>query len=432
MAQTKTRSPMYIRRIVLQNIRGFSDLDFDLSLRSPDYAGWIVITGDNASGKSALLRAVAMALVGPDATRSLIPSLDGWVRDGETQAEISVEIVPGSEDRFDRDAAPYENTIWSELRLKSEQRATLMEPSKRRRGSRRGPTRGPWSETAPGWFCAGYGPFRRLGGHSLDAQKLMSARGKVARFATLFSEGATLAESDIWLKELKYRELEGRADAGKTLSVVLDMLNNGFFPNGIKVDRVDSEGLWLKHADSMSLDLRDISDGFRSAAALVMDLLRQLTDVYGGEALTDAAGDVARAGVVLIDEIDAHLHPEWQRQIGGWFKRLFPKIQFIVTTHSPLICQAADKGGIFRLPAPGSADPPFRISDEDYRKVIAGKPDTILLSPAFNLEYTRSPRAVEARREYSKLEAKRRATALTEEERARHKELSLFIKEDEA
>ena len=259
---------------------------------------------------------------------------------------------------------------------------------------------------------------------------MMSTRGKVARFATLFREDATLAESDLWLKELKYRELEKKEDAGYILEVVLKVLNDGFFPNGITVDRVDSEGLWLKQPDGNSLDLHDMSDGFRSAAALVMDLLRHLVDIYGVEGLTDDVGAVRHAGVVLIDEIDAHLHPEWQRVAGGWFKRLFPRIQFIVTTHSPLICQAADEGGIFHLPAPGTGQKPFQIADEDYRKIIAGKAESILLSPAFGLEHTRSPTAVESRREYSRLEAKKRGIGLTGNEQKKQMELALYVRED--
>lgn len=422
---------MYIRRIILKDIRGFSDLDFDLGFRSPEFAGWVVITGDNASGKSALLRAVAMALVGPGATRTLTVSLDGWIREGATEGEISCELKPGDEDRFDRGGAPYKDAFWSELRLWTDNRTTIMDAASRRRGKLKGPTRGPWSDTAPGWFCAGYGPFRRLYGHSPEAQRLMSTRGKVARFATLFREDATLAESDLWLKELKYRELEGRDECGSILKVVLKVLNDGFFPNAIQVDRVDSAGLWLRHPDGNSLDLHDMSDGFRSAAALVMDLLRHLVDIYGAEGLTDDSGSIRHAGVVLIDEIDAHLHPEWQRLAGDWFKRLFPRIQFIVTTHSPLICQAADPGGIFHLPAPGTGQKPFQISGEDYQRIIAGRAESILLSPAFGLEHTRSPTAVNARREYSRLAAKERGKPLTSEERTRQMELQFYVAEEQ-
>lgn len=113
--------------------------------------------------------------------------------------------------------------------------------------------------------------------------------------------------------------------------------------------------------------------------------------------------------VVLIDEVDAHLHSEWQREIGFWLKRHFPKIQFLVTTHSPLICQAADGNGLFVLPEPGSDDEPRALCTQEYQKVIASKPDTILLTSAFGLQNTRSPVAVEKRAELSRLEAKKRA-----------------------
>ena len=141
---------------------------------------------------------------------------------------------------------------------------------------------------------------------------------------------------------------------------------------------------------------------------------------------------IRRSGVVLVDEIDAHLHPEWQREIGFWLKQHLPNIQFLVTTHSPLICQAADTHGLFVLPEPGSSDLPRRLSDEDYSKVIASRPDTILLTPAFGLKNTRSPRAVQARAEYALLQGKRRAGAkLTPEEDKKVEQLRFWVENDE-
>ena len=134
----------------------------------------------------------------------------------------------------------------------------------------------------------------------------------------------------------------------------------------------------------------------------------------------------------LIDEIDAHLHPAWQREIGFWLKRHFPNIQFLVTTHSPIICQAADQNGLFVLPEPGSENKPRPLTDEEYTKVIASRPDTILLTPAFGLQNTRSPRAVEARAELAKLEAKKRAgAALTQAEARLVQSLMPFVNPDE-
>jgi hypothetical protein len=75
---------------------------------------------------------------------------------------------------------------------------------------------------------------------------------------------------------------------------------------------------------------------------------------------------------VLIDEIDAHLHPTWQTRIGKWFTKYFPQIQFIVTTHSPLICRASEEGSIWRLTAPGSEEPSAEITGADKDKLIFG------------------------------------------------------------
>ena len=63
-------------------------------------------------------------------------------------------------------------------------------------------------------------------------------------------------------------------------------------------------------------------------------------------------------GVVLIDEIDLHLHPRWQRSIMADLRRVFPKIQFIATTHSPIIISAAKDAKIIQLDADGSHEVP--------------------------------------------------------------------------
>ena len=169
---------------------------------------------------------------------------------------------------------------------------------------------------------------------------------------------------------------------------------------------------------------------------MLADILRHLINVYGVADLTDRGADgklsFKRSGVVLIDEIDAHLHPEWQREIGFWLKRHFPNIQFLVTTHSPIICQAADPNGLFVLPEPGGDDGPRALSDEEYQKIIASRPDAILRTSAFGLQNTRSPRAVEARAQYAQLRAKERAgVKLTKVEQQKVQQLQLFAVADE-
>ena len=111
-------------------------------------------------------------------------------------------------------------------------------------------------------------------------------------------------------------------------------------------------------------------------------------------------------GVILVDEIDAHLHVSWQQKIGTWLKIHFPEIQFIVTTHSPYICQSADPGGLILLPSPGEHRPP-RIVDQDlYQRVVYGSGDDAILSELFGVETPYSPAAERMRQHLGDLEIK--------------------------
>ena len=89
----------------------------------------------------------------------------------------------------------------------------------------------------------------------------------------------------------------------------------------------------LKTADrAEQLDLGRLSGGYRAVLALVMDLARRMAQgnpQYGNPLQSEA--------IVLIDEVDLHLHPSWQQRILGDLTRTFPNAQFIVSTHSPQV-----------------------------------------------------------------------------------------------
>ncbi len=264
----------------------------------------------------------------------------------------------------------------------------------------------------------------------------MMVSSTTARFATMFQEAASLAEADRWLRELQFKALEQRQAEREQLRLLVELLNDDLMPNQLRVERVDSDGLWLSDRNGIELAWTEMSDGYRAMLALLVDIIHHLIEAYTIKDLTarDSEGKlyITRSGVVLIDEVDAHLHPEWQREIGFWLKRRFPNIQFIVTTHSPIICQAADPNGLFVLPEPGSDEQPRALDKAEYNTVIVSRPDTILLTPAFGLQNTRSPEAVDARSEYARLQSKQRATGkLSNAEQERITELEIFALNDE-
>lgn len=399
---------MYIHKIRLKNIRGFKDLEFSFDRGERQHAGWTVFLGDNGAGKSTVLKALAIALMGVQSASALLPSRLGWIRQGARDGVIEVDVMHKSGNARSLKAAfvPDGTGKTREVFLIAQ-----MEPS---------PV-----------FACGYGPFRRVTSAAPDVVRKMSAP-VVERFVTLFEESATLAQADQWLRDLKYKSLEGKEQAARQLDVVLELFRDGLLPNQISIDRVDSDGLWLKDRQGTPLAWSDMSDGYRAALALLSDILRHLMNATETSELTARDSDgklyITSQGVVLIDEIDAHLHPEWQREIGFWLKKHFPNIQFLVTSHSPLICQAADPNGLFVLPEPGSDVPARALTPEEYWEVVSSRPDTILRSAAFGLTNTRSDTAVEARAGYARLKAKERAGArLTRAETEQLGQLSLFV-----
>ncbi|MFG2601447.1 AAA family ATPase [Streptomyces sp. NPDC048462] len=150
-----------------------------------------------------------------------------------------------------------------------------------------------------------------------------------------------------------------------------------------------------------------MSDGQRTVIALVLDIVRQMHSAYGVLTFEERDGGTValpHPGVVLIDEIDAHLHMTWQKSIGQWLTAHFPAIQFIVTTHSPYICQAADPGGLIRLPGVGEQKPPQVVDEDLYGRIVYGTGDDAALSDLFGLDSPYSDEARELRGRLAELE----------------------------
>lgn len=426
---------MYIHRVILRNIKGFDELDIRFSRTGVGgeerYSGWNVLTGGNGSGKTTILKAIALALVGPETARALQPSFSGWVSHGSDRGTIAVQLLAGEGDSFDK-GRPTAAPFFAELLLERRGDDVAIFPGREFVKGKRSAINGPWSVGPGVWFAAAYGPFRRLYGTSTEAMRLMSSPGRPPRFATLFKEDATLGESQNWLQELQFKFLERKEKEITLLRDVIELLNEDFLRHGLRVDRVDSDGLWLKNAQDISLALADMSDGYRSSLALLIDIARHLAAAYPNRPLVARSDDgklvVPHHGVVLIDEVDAHLHPEWQRDIGFWLKQHFPNVQFIVSSHSAFVCQAADELGIFTLDAQVT-EGDARLGKSDWERIVSGTVDQVLLSPAFGLIHTRSPRAVAFRREWSELLASSKRTPLNEDKKARFEQLSLFTKD---
>lgn len=406
---------MYVTRLRLDGVRGFHGARAcDLDFRRPDgsFAGWTVLAGRNGSGKTTLLRSIALALAGPERASRLDGEVEDYLTYGQSLGRLELSL------RADRDAdlgapsQPGPRTVTMVWEPGREPLSANDSPPTRLRfladpGAKMANHLWDFSPP-PGWFHAAYGPFRRLSGTGLfERDRQNPDRAEALR--TLFEEQSALTESVVWLVSIHTRRLEGEAGAEELLESVLALLNDDLLPGDFRVEEVTSRGLWLRRADSVGPLIAQwrMSDGLRTVTALVLDVVRQMHAAYGGLALHwDDGGRpyLPHPGVVLIDEVDAHLHVSWQQRIGEWFKAHFPAVQFIVTTHSPYICQAADPRGLVRLPSPEEQAPPEVVDEKEYGTIVYGTGDDAVLSDFFGLRSPFSRRAEEMREELADLE----------------------------
>lgn len=399
---------MYLHRLRVRGVRGFHgsravDLPFGRAARHDDvfsrYPGFSVIAGRNGSGKTTLLRAAAAALAGPEVANSLTEGDRDWVTHGQAEATVYADIV-----RDGREAAigaePPVDTFSAALRWEQTEgaRARPQADTRHDHGGRMA-ERSLWSPKPTGWFAAGYGPFRRLAGTSGEVARLMAGDWTASRFATLFREEASLAETVQWLQQVNYRARSGRAGYAELEERVIGLLNAGLFPDGFSVDRVDPDGLWITRESGSPVRIDEMSDGYRTITALVTDIVRQINECFETNIswAMDGRPIIETSGVVLVDEIDVHLHVSWQKRVGPWLLEHFPNIQFIVTSHSPYICQSASPGGLIQLPGPEDDFPP-RVADEAlFRRVVNGSGDDAVLTELFGLDSPYSERVDELR-----------------------------------
>ncbi|MDR2117741.1 MAG: AAA family ATPase [Planctomycetaceae bacterium] len=432
---------MYIKKVKFTNLKGFETLDFDFTRKNKSYAGWTVFVGGNSSGKSTLLKGIALALMGTEVGRIYIPDLTGWIRAGCLEAESSVTIIREKKDDIQLKNTPPDsvtpNIITASIIWEKEKEGEI--PNFRKKKTNYSVEKGLWNPNANGWFCAGYGPMRRLSGSSSESMRFTLDQGIVSRFATLFREDASLSESESWLIRYYAQILEAKGNDKKEAEQFLDnikrFLNDGLLPLKMKIGKITNTGnknVFVTSQSGVEIPMRDISDGCRGIFATILDLIHHLCTVYGSKDLfKEDKGQliINRSGVVLIDEIEAHLHPQWQFEIVDWLKKHFPLIQFLVTTHSSLIAQCADDNGIFVLPLHNEQGrQPRSLTEDESNKIRMGKAGKTLLGSAFGLKATRSSWALAQIQRWKELDSKSRNVKLSSSEKQEHKELENLLK----
>lgn len=364
---------MYLRRLRVQNVKLLRDVEIDFVDVDGNPRMWTVFVGENRLCKTTLLQAIAVAASGRDkATHLATDVIDSWpdLRRPGKKIEIEGEFAFSRErhPRRKHFPEPWQTfaeppPLYSELELPPGR--SVFEGGSSHFGAGQRDTVDPLVSARAAnyadWFVAGYGASRLLRtSGTTDTQRRPDPaldRLKPLFGADLIGTGfvdllgpdlalgfartlqSVLVDGGL-LPAVTALELRGRGGIRST-SHLIDSQRFEMDILGDDGKRIRVPATWL-------------SQGYQSVIAWLADVV--------GQILLEA-GEVVPAdqmeGVVLVDELDLHLHPTWQVQLVPALKRVFPRLQFIATTHSAMVLPAL------------TADEVYILTRDDEGSVIA-------------------------------------------------------------
>lgn len=350
-----------INQVHLQNVRCFEDLTADLH---PEVT---LLVGCNGSGKTAFVEALSVGLgalfVGMENIKVVLMRQDdrravvhehGGMSAVEHPTPVMIDVggvLGGNMERW---------------RVAIRSRASLRGSAAGQWGTRMEQAVGRGKAVdLPVIACYGADRTWRDEGYEddLDPGSRLDGYNGCLFAATGFRDVTT------WMRRLTYASSR-RDEAAKSAETHLRGIENATrlaVPGlqGLFYD-ILAEELRARFTDGRVQPFRLLSDGFRITLGLVADLAwraLRLNPHLGADAPTRAEG------VVIIDEIDLHLHPSWQRRILGDLRRAFPGIQLVVTTHSPQVIASAKREWVRRI-TPTSVMPVGHVEGRDSNSLL--------------------------------------------------------------
>ena len=359
---------MKIKELQIRNYRGFEDITFELN---PNFT---VFIGDNGTGKTSILDACAIAVgsffLGIDRSRRNIPLNDIRTKkiNGQPRFQLPVAITAHGKvnDQFIKWTRNLDK-ITQKTTLKYKEAINIKTIAQKMLNQSR--TDG--NITFPVIAYHGTG---RLWAQHENPKYFTQTEGIDAGYKNCLSAKSDSKAFLSWYKTFEDEVQKfNRPDDILFLNVfkkTITSLVEQWTDMAYSHKQEDLIGIFTdENGEQNELAYSQLSDGYRNAIGMVADIAYrciQLNPHLKENVITETVG------VVLIDEIDLHLHPNWQQRIVADLKRVFPKIQFIATTHSPFIIQSLKKEELINLDTPTliTESEPYKQSIEDVADEI--------------------------------------------------------------
>ncbi|MWB93147.1 AAA family ATPase [Flavobacterium sp. GA093] len=367
---------MFLKEITLTNFKCLADISLSFEKDKKSNRKWTLILGENGTGKSNVLKAIALVTSGSNALGELLGNIDSWIKFGENNCSIKAVIETKKGEERDISLKFERGDNLSKVISNNRESLYLIDSA--------------IENANRNYFIVAYGASRRLSNEVFsNFDKNRNARSMNVR--NLFDNSSTLNPLTAWIIELDYRSGE------EGINLVKEALQD-FLP-GIVFHSIDKEKkqVIFETVDGL-ISLDQLSDGYQNMAAWIGDLLFRIT-----EAFRSYSKPLESRGLLLIDELDLHLHPKWQRKLLDFIGNKLPNFQVVATTHSPLTAQQADTGELFAL----------KRNDSNVVEIIPfiGSPKSLLINqllmtPIFGLETDESYEIQNVKKEYEVLKSK--------------------------
>jgi len=376
---------MYVKSLFVKDLRCFKSTTIALNhpgrtQETMPFPNVNLLLGDNGVGKSTILKAISLAVLSdmmpgsgyvPYSLVRRTREADEDVRSAEVNADLVLHSLDVEGTGADRD---YRST----LRIRKVRQRELFEQSSDQIPADASPLIKLYDDDSAAFLLVGYGATRwaiSSSGVEPFASQHKRRLPRYQRVAGLFEDQVGLNPLSVWLPEL---ERKNRA----LYSEVGDLINELLPDNTRFLGRREDDEYLFKH-HGVAVPQGALSDGYRAYLGWITDLLHNLClALPSGMSLRD------RPGVVLVDEVDLLLHPDWQRTVVPTLAKALPNLQFVLTTHSPIVAGTLTSQNIFVLDMDDSGISRVRQLKEAIHGLNA---DQVLLSSYFNLATTRAP-----------------------------------------
>jgi len=365
---------MYLNRIEIENVRAIRNLVLDFGTGAATRR-WTVLLGENGCGKTTVLKAIGLVLAGSDALSELLTEVDEWIHNDAQVGKIRAEISTAQGEKRSLSLEIHRGDGRDSIIRRNQAGLELLDAAV--------------GKADRNYFVAGYGAFRRPPDPERSSHQRSARVSRAANVSTLFSAVTDLMSIEQWAMELDYQS----GDKGRR--VIADAL--GSLLPGMQFKEIDKKGRRIiMSTQDGDVPLRNLSEGYQAMAAWAGDILYRMTEIF-----EDWEKPLHARGVLLIDEMDLHLHPVWKRNFVDFLNTAFPHLQIIATTHSPLSIQQCGEGELFVVKREGRRAPVLIPFKGDPSKLRLSE---LFLSPLIGLETLDSPKVAALRDEARKIE----------------------------